>query len=61
MTDAPDRPLPDEPPPDDFHWTAEPEDPDVAGMPGEYVNAPAEDVPGVRRSEETSFDQESKN
>ena len=45
----PSRTLPDEPPPDDYEWTAEPGDPDVAGMPGEFVNEPGEAVPGVRR------------
>jgi hypothetical protein len=41
--------VPDEPEPDAFEWTAEPEAPDAAGMPGEYVNEPGEGVPGVRR------------
>ena len=40
--------VPDEPAPDAFDWTAEPEQPDVAGMPGEFVNEPGDGVPGVR-------------
>jgi hypothetical protein len=47
MTDR-DRTLPDEPPPDAYEWTDEPDDPDAAGMPGEYVTEPDEEVPGVR-------------
>jgi hypothetical protein len=55
--------LPDEPPEDNYRWTAEPKDPDAAGMPGEFVNQPGEEVPGVRRGEEEppEFDQQSKN
>ena len=41
--------VPDEPGPDAFEWTSEPEAPDAAGMPGEFVNEPGEGVPGVRR------------
>lgn len=41
--------LPDEPPEDNYRWTAEPEDPDAAGMPGEFVNEEGDGVPGVRR------------
>ena len=41
--------LPDEPPSDAFEWTEEPDDPDAAGMPGEYVNDTGDGVPGVRR------------
>jgi len=51
MTDT-DRKLPEEPPNDDYHWTAEPEEPDVAGMPGEYADEGDEAVPGVRSGEE---------
>ena len=46
---SPDAPPADEPPPDDYRWTGEPEDPDVAGMPAEFVNEPDDAVPGVRR------------
>lgn len=59
MTDRTDAPepsrtpseerKPDAPPPDSYRWTNEPGAPDVAGMPGEFVNDPGEDVPGVRR------------
>ena len=41
--------VPDEPPPDAYEWTSEPEDPDAGGMPGEYVNDAGDGVPGVRR------------
>jgi hypothetical protein len=44
--------VPDEPPPDNFEWTAEPEAPDAAGMPGEFVNEPHDGVPGVRSTED---------
>jgi hypothetical protein len=44
--------VPDEPPPDDFEWTSEPDDPDAAGMPGEFVNEPHDGVPGVRTTED---------
>lgn len=40
--------IPDEPPPDSFEWTGEPQDPDAAGMPGEFVDEPHAGVPGVR-------------
>jgi hypothetical protein len=49
-TDPNERTVPEEPPPDDYEWTSEPGDPDVAGMPGEFVNESEEEVPGVRRS-----------
>jgi len=56
------RQLPDEPPNDDFEWTAEPGDPDMAGMAGEFVNDSGESVPGVRREEDfPDFNQESNN
>lgn len=56
------RELPDETPPDNFEWTAEPEDPDAGGMPAEFVNETGEAVQGVRRDEaESDFDQESNN
>ena len=76
MTDAalPDPPesLPDEPPPDAFEWTNEPQDPDAGGMPAEFVNEGADAVPGVRRGDNPApdpgtnqaardFDQESNN
>lgn len=77
MTDRSDpadqsRALPDEPPPDNYEWTAEPEDPDMGGMPAEFVNEPGDAVPGVRRGENPApeppaargsrdFDQESNN
>jgi hypothetical protein len=65
MTDRtppnPPPPLPDEPPPDAYDWTDQPEDPDAAGMPGEYVNDTTDGgVPGVRR-EPQDFDPESNN
>ena len=64
MTDRtspePPPPLPDEPPPDAYDWTNEPEDPDAAGMPGEFVNEPGDGVPGVRRQRQ-DFNPESKN
>lgn len=44
--------VPDEPPADDFEWTAQPDAPDEAGMPGEFVNEPHEGVPGVRTTED---------
>jgi hypothetical protein len=57
--------LPDEPPEDNYRWTAEPEEPDAAGMPGEFVaGAGAGDsVPGVRRDPDgpPGFDRKSKN
>jgi hypothetical protein len=54
-------PLPDEPPPDAYDWTNEPEDPDAAGMPGEFVNDTGDGgVPGVRR-EGQDFDPGSNN
>jgi hypothetical protein len=52
MTDATDRTVPDEPPPDEYEWTSEEGDPDAAGMPAEFLNEPDEAVPGVRRSNE---------
>jgi hypothetical protein len=52
--------VPDEPPPDSYEWTNEPEDPDAAGMPGEFVNEATDSVPGVRR-EPQDFDQRSNN
>ena len=51
MTDT-DRELPDEPPNDDYHWTAEPEEPDIAGMPGEFANEPDDAVPRLHSGEE---------
>ena len=44
--------VPDEPANDNYEWTAEPDDPDAAGMPGEFVNEPHEGVPGVRTTED---------
>jgi len=64
-TPSADEPPPGEPPPDEYRWTGEPEDPDVAGMPGEFVSEPDDAVPGVRSGTrpppETEFDQESNN
>jgi hypothetical protein len=53
MTDPTDRPVPDEPPPDDYQWTGEPGDPDAGGAPAEFVDDP--------EAANQDFDQESKN
>ena len=53
MTDT-DRQLPDEPPNDDYHWTAEPEEPDIAGMPGEFTNEPDDAVPRLHSGERST-------
>ena len=55
--------VPDEPPNDNYEWTAEPDDPDAAGMPGEFVNGPGDGVPGVRSEDNAApeFDPESNN
>jgi hypothetical protein len=52
LPDGPETAPPDEPDPDAFEWTEEPGDPDTAGMPGEYVNGPADGVPGVRSDDD---------
>ena len=52
LPDPPDTAVPDEPAPDAFEWTEEPGDPDVAGMPAEYVNEPGDGVPGVRSNDD---------
>ena len=56
MTDTPtdagtDEALPDEPPPDAYEWTSEPQDPDAGGPPAEFVNDSDDGVPGVRRGD----------
>ncbi|HKY76672.1 MAG TPA: hypothetical protein VJS45_11045 [Acidimicrobiia bacterium] len=59
-----DRPLPEEPPPDVDAWTAEPDDPDMAGPGAEFADESADGTPGVRSGEEQhpqEFDQESNN